>query len=179
MGRDKALLPWGDGTLLDHAIARLEEVACEVMLLTGSEARYSELRPAVTDAAPGAGPLSALAAALAATERPLAVFLGVDLPRVPSALLAELVVLCRGWDAAVPLGPSGPEPLCAVYSESCLAAIRRRLGSGERKMTSFWPDVRVRRVGLDLLPGGGADPFLNVNTRPDYERALREAGLSG
>jgi molybdenum cofactor guanylyltransferase len=180
MGRDKALLPWGSGTLLDHTLGRLEDVTPEVVLLTGSERRYSDARRVVTDARPGAGPLSALAAALAASERPLGLFLGVDLPLVPSALLAELVELSRGWDAAVPVRPAGPEPLCAVYSRSCLAPILRHLDAGERKMTSFWADVRVRRVDPGLLEGfGRVDPFLNVNTRADYERALRAAGLSG
>jgi len=180
MGRDKALLPWGSGTLLDHTLGRLQEVTPEVVLLTGSARRYSEARRVVTDDRPGAGPLAALAAALAASNRSLGLFLGVDLPLVPSALLLRLVELSRGWDAAVPVLPAGPEPLCAVYSRSCLAPVLRRLDAGERKMTSFWDDVRVRQVDPGLLGDFGVrNPFLNVNTGADYERALREAGLSG
>jgi hypothetical protein len=48
--------------------------------------------------------------------------------------------------------------------------------SGDFKMTSFWPDVRVREVGLEELVvfGEPSQLFLNVNTPEEYERALRE-----
>ena len=39
MGRDKALLPWENGTLLDHAIARLRAVCDEVRILSGPASR--------------------------------------------------------------------------------------------------------------------------------------------
>ena len=39
MGRDKALLRWGGGTLLDHAITRLRAVCLEVRILSGREPR--------------------------------------------------------------------------------------------------------------------------------------------
>ncbi len=65
-----------------------------------------------------------------------------------------------------------PEPLCAVYRVTCLDAVQRRLEAGDRKMTSFWPDVRVRVVKEDELAAFG-DPeqmFENLNTPEDYRR---------
>jgi hypothetical protein len=50
--------------------------------------------------------------------------------------------------------------------------IRRRLLSGDAKMTGFWPDVRVRELGpVELAPfGDPATLFANVNAEDDYAR---------
>lgn len=176
MGRDKALLPWDGATLLDHALARLGAVCAEVRILCGPAPRYQDRgRPLVLDAAPGTGPLGALAAALTSASGHAALLLGVDLPLVTVPLLAAL--LAADGDAVVPVGPRGPEPLCALYRAACLGPVRRRLAASDLKMTSFWPDVRVRRLEGAALAALG-DPqrlFRNVNAPADYEAAEDDA----
>jgi molybdopterin-guanine dinucleotide biosynthesis protein A len=99
----------------------------------------------------------------------IALFLAVDLPGVPVPLLSRLIALAHEADAVVPVTARGPEPLCAVYSTRCLEAVRRRVTQGDLKMTSFWPDVRVREVGEDeiALFGDPGTLFHNVNTPND------------
>jgi molybdopterin-guanine dinucleotide biosynthesis protein A len=173
MGRDKALLPWGDGTLLGHAVARLSSVAADVRVLCGSEERYQgHGLPVVTDALSGHGAMSGLHAGLVAQGVGLGLYLAVDLPEVPADLLRALVNLAPGWDAVVPVTARGPEPLCAVYGPACLGAVKRCLAGGDVKMTAFWGDVRVREVGPDALAAFG-DPerlFANLNSPDEYAR---------
>jgi molybdopterin-guanine dinucleotide biosynthesis protein A len=170
MGRDKALLPWQGSTLLDHAIARLSAVCGEVRILCGPGPRYEDRgRPLVVDAIPDGGPLAGIAAGLESAGDAAGVYLGVDLPHVPVALLEMLIALTDA-DAIVPVTPGGPEPLCAVYGPGCRDAVRARLAAGDRRMTSFWPDVRVRTVEGAALAAFG-DPqriFHNVNAPADY-----------
>jgi molybdopterin-guanine dinucleotide biosynthesis protein A len=176
MGRDKALLPWGGATLLDHAVARLREVSSEVRILSGVEPRYAERGLLViTDAQPEAGPLAGVLAGLDAAQGVPALFLAVDLPFVPSSLLARLLELLREADAVVPVTEDGAHPLCAAYAAACAGPIRRRLAAGERKMTAFWPEVRVRELrGAELARHGDAAALLrNVNAPEDYAEALR------
>ena len=172
MGRDKALLPWDGSTLLDHAIARLRAVCADVRILCGPAPRYADRGlPLVLDAL-GDGPLAGLAAGLQSAGDAPGLYLGVDLPHVTVALLAALLALDPGADAIVPVTPGGPEPLCAVYRTGCGDAVRARLSAGDRKMTSFWPDVRVRALEGDALLAFG-DPrriFDNVNAPADYRR---------
>ena len=169
MGRDKALLPWENGTLLDHAIARLRAVCDEVRILSGPERRYEDRGvPVVADRVRDAGPLAGLDAALAdAGGRPI-LFLGVDLPFVTCALLEALRAWLVGADAAVPVVAGRPEPLCAAYGPGGLDAVVARLAAGERRMTSFWPDVSVHEVRETELAGLGdaAALFRNLN-RPE------------
>lgn len=182
MGRDKALLPWEGTTLLDHAIARLEAVTADVRILCGPAARYADRnRPLVLDALTDeagvpAGPLAGLASGLASAGDAAGLYLGVDLPFVPVELLAALASMEDG-DAVVPVGAGGPEPLCAVYRAPCLPAVRARLQAGDRHMTSFWPDVRVRTVEGDALAAFGDQRrlFRNVNRPEDYREVTGAA----
>lgn len=179
-GSEKALLPWPGGpTLLDHAVRRLASVCADVTILSGRRSRHRDRGIAVvTDVAEGEAPLAGVLAALEATAHPFGLFLAVDLPFVPEALLRHLVGLASEGDAVVPATAQGPEPLCAVYSRACAAAMRRRVEAKDWRMTSFWSEVNVRIVAADELRRFG-DPgrvFLNLNTREDYEAALRLAG---
>ena len=174
MGRDKALLPWADDTLLDHALARLRLVCGAVMVACGADPRYGEAgAPLVIDAVADAGPLGALVSALAHSATPLALLLAVDLPFATPELLAYLVETAGGADAVVPVTRDGPHPLCAVYRTTCLAPARRRLDAGEYKMTSFWPDVSVLTLPEEALTPFGEPGHLlaNINTQKDYADA--------
>lgn len=183
MGADKALLPWGRTTLLDHAASLLHAVSGDVRVLCGPEPRYEGHGHAVvTDHAAdapadsegaGAGPLAGLLAALRSAAGRHALILAVDLPLVTAEVLAALAAARGQGDAVVPVTARGPEPLCAVYSPSCAEAVARRLAAGERRMTSFWPDVRVRRFeAAELARFGDPDRlFLNVNAPADYAAA--------
>jgi molybdopterin-guanine dinucleotide biosynthesis protein A len=172
MGRDKALLPWRGATLLDHALHRLRQVCGRVFILCGPDRRYEQRGlPVIVDAVADAGPLSGLAAGLGALGDEPGLFLAVDLPHVPVPLLGSLLEWSAGYDAVVPVSAAGPEPLCAVYTRTCLEPAARRLAAGDLKMTSFWPDVRVLEIAApELRPFGETHAvFRNLNEPSDFD----------
>ncbi len=74
-------------------------------------------------------------------------------------------------------GRRGIEPLCAYYATECLDAVERALDRGDRRVISFFEELRVARVPLDEVRRFG-DPevlFMNVNTPAERERAERIA----
>lgn len=179
MGRDKALLPWGGTDLLGHALARLGGLTDDVRILCGPRLRYEGRGvPVVVDRIEDAGPIAGILAGLEAAGGRAGLFLGVDLPLVPIPLLAHLAAQASAFDAIVPVSPRGPEPLCAVYGPACLEPVRRRVDAGERKMTAFWPDVRVREVGPEELLAFGEPKalFQNTNAAEDYTLSLARRG---
>jgi len=118
MGRDKALLAWGESTLLDHTLARLREVCDEVRILSGPTMRYANCGfPVEVDAVPDSGPLGGLYTGLSGLAHDaLGLFLAVDLPGVPVSLLQQLLELADGdgiQQRVVGKNPQDTEPrLC-------------------------------------------------------------------
>jgi molybdopterin-guanine dinucleotide biosynthesis protein A len=182
MGRDKALLPWGATDLLGHSLARLLRVTDDVRILCGPEPRYEDRGvPVVVDRLADAGPVAGLVAALEESGGRPGLLVAVDLPLVPVPLLERLAELGTAWDAVVPRSARGREPLCAFYAPSCLEPIRRRVATGDMRMTSFWPDARVLEVGPSEWAAFG-DPdalFRNVNTPADLETAPSARDAAG
>jgi molybdopterin-guanine dinucleotide biosynthesis protein A len=72
------------------------------------------------------------------------------------------------------------EPLCAYYSERCLAPVTRRLDDGERRVVSFFDDVRVARIAAPEVATLGEPSlmFMNINSPRDLALAERHASSS-
>ncbi len=170
MGTDKALVDLAGARFLDRSIAALSPLVDEVVLATGSEARYPELgHRTVTDAVPDSGPLSGLLAGLEQAResgRELVLVVACDTPRAEERLYRALVERLADADACLLRTPDGLEPLCAVYRTTCAAPARAALESGRRRMTSFHDEVQLAFLELDELPAdlAAARPDTNVNT---------------
>jgi len=88
-------------------------------------------------------------------------------------LPAHMAALAPGFDAVVPRPGGKLQPLHALYSRACLAAIEHCLQEGERKADAFLSAVSVRHVeDEEIAP---LDPqwrsFFNVNSRDDLAQA--------
>jgi molybdopterin-guanine dinucleotide biosynthesis protein A len=169
IGRDKALLPFGDSTLIQHAIVRTREVTKDVRILCGPRSRYQEFGvPVIEDEICGVGPLSGLYAALFSASvdgRERIVWLGVDLPLVPSEFLSSLLAGLDRADVVMARTSRGPEPLCAAFRvEPSLAVVRRALLAGRLKLTDALEGLLVSHLDADDAV------FVNINTFRDYDR---------
>ena len=166
MGRDKALLPWRDRTLVDH-IADAVQAAAGSVTLIGDPAKYAHLGYAVAaDMVADCGPLGGILTALAASQSDWNLVLACDLPEVDAAFLRTLLARAAdiGADALLPAGPSGlPEPLCAVYHRRCLDAIRAAVANGVRKVSDGLASLKIE---IWRLPDSAV--FHNLNTSEDW-----------
>jgi len=176
MGRDKALLPFGDRPLAAWMAERLRGV-CGNVALVGSAAKYSGLGfPVVEDSYRGSGPLAGIQAALHSSPAPYNLIAGCDMPYLHAEFLRWLVERAQAMDAAVTIPESenfGYEPLCGVYTKACLGTIEEALQSGENMVQRV-----LERLPMLLLPADEwkrYDPegnlFRNLNTWDAYEQA--------
>jgi molybdopterin-guanine dinucleotide biosynthesis protein A len=124
----------------------------------------------------GDGALGGLHAALTHAGGRAVLVVAWDMPYASEGLLRALRALGeRDADAAVPESETsgrGVEPLCAWYAPSCLAAIERRLDAGDRRVVSFFDDVRVARMPAAEVSQWGepARIFFNVNSPTDLSQ---------
>ena len=75
------------------------------------------------------------------------------------------------WDAVVPVVAGRPQPLHALYHRRCLPAVEAALQTGERRMDSFYPQVRIRFVTEDEVRPIDSElrSFVNVNTPEEWD----------
>jgi len=171
-GLDKGALLVDGRSIRDRQLAELAMLddALDVMIVGGPAVQSTDVRW-VSDRVPGLGPLGGVHTALLEAAADPVIVLACDMPNVSAPLLGHLHALARGFDAAVPRTEDGYHPLCAVYARTCVEPIARRLAAGQLKMTGFFDDVRVRKVGVEELRAfGDVDRLLaNVNSPPDHE----------
>jgi molybdopterin-guanine dinucleotide biosynthesis protein A len=191
MGSPKALLPVPpDGMpLLAHIIRRVEPLHATRILVVSNDAALGEQvdlptgATVVADGWPGTGTLGGIATALSSLrpDEEWALVLACDLPLVRHELCGLLLEIAAGeeesgggWACIMPVVGGYEEPLHALYHRSCLPAIVARLERGERRVISFLPDVRTRRVEEAELRT--VDPalrsFVNANTPEEWQAAL-------
>ena len=132
----------------------------------------------VFDPEPHAGVLPALAAGLSVASGDVCLAVACDMPFVSRDLFQRELELLEGADVVIPRTQDYLEPMHAVYRRGpVLAAIQAALARGERRMISYFPDVRVREMPeaewRPLDPAGRA--FFNVNTPEDLAEAQRLA----
>jgi molybdenum cofactor guanylyltransferase len=186
MGQDKVWLPLDGVPLIERVVGRVLPVAGEVLFSANAPARFATLAATlpvpgqvVADIFPGAGPLAGLHAGLTAARHDLLLALAADMPFVNLALIQQMIGLAEGFDAVVPQtrrpesGELTWEPLHALYRRSCAAAVAARLAAGERRIFSFFPDVRTRALTPAEIAAVDPDAraFFNINTPEDWQRA--------
>jgi len=180
MGRDKATLPAGDTTLIEHLARRLGPVVDETIIASGSVAASVAGVRVVADHQPGHGPLAGMLAGLAAANHRLVWVVGCDLPDVEPALGSLLVALAGDYEAVVPRPDHEPEGVCALYLRELAPRIAALLDAGERSIKSLLDGSAVRYVGSEELRT--VDPelrsFRNINTPADYQDWLRTQPVS-
>ena len=180
MGRAKAALPAGDGTLIEHLARRLAPVIDEIIIAGGSERTSLDGVRLVQDRDGGLGPLAGIHAGLTAARHPHAFVVGCDLPDVEPALVTLLRHLAGDYDAVVPRVDRDPEGVCALYARTLAPRIEGLLDARERSIKGLLAASHVRYVGPDEL--FAVDPelrsFRNINTPADYQAWLRSQPAS-
>jgi len=177
MGRPKAALPYGAGTLLDFQVAKLSPifdevfvVAKEPLISAGVAARV------VLDGVKEHAAIYGLARALEDARDRIFV-LAVDLPALTPVLIREIGA--RGLEtpapALLPRADGRLQPLAGVWRRAALPTARQRIAEGELSLHGLAEEIRpeifdeVEWRALD--PSGRA--FENINTLEQYE-AMRE-----
>lgn len=176
MGRDKALLPYGDVPLAAHVHARLSEVF-ETVLVVGRSGEFPVPGArCIGDRHPGGGPLEGLATGMEALEASDVLLAACDMPGLRVPLLRFLGEQKGDTEAVVPCSPRGPEPLLAVYSRRILPRLRAYLADGERSATRFLSTLQLKTIPFEVIrrydPDGAS--FRNLNRPEDYQAALRD-----
>lgn len=184
MGRDKALLELAGTPLLTRMAALLVPLVAQITLL-GNPIQFDKFGyPVVEDKWPDAGPLGAIATAIAAASEPWSFILACDLPYLTGDWLAWLLgratktAQSKPVDIFIPETAHGLEPLCAVYRSACAPTLAAALDRGVRKVSDAFAGLIVERITESEWRKFSSDGklFRNMNTPEDYQEARMHFG---
>lgn len=177
MGEDKGLVPLAGRPMIEHVLTRVAGLGDETLVTTNDPDSYDFLDlPLAPDAEPGAGALPGLRTALKAAHGDTVLVLACDMPFVNRLLLEHMLEQSSNADVVVPRWDDNYQTLHAVYNRKrTLRAVEQALAEGERRMISFYPQLRVHVVEPEQIsqydPKGRS--FFNVNTPDELLEAER------
>lgn len=185
MGRDKATLPFGRHTLLQHIVETLSKIFEPTSIVVVSAVGQSlPTLPTdivvVHDSVPGRGPLEAMAAGFRELPKPFdaAFVCSCDAPFITPAVVLYLVRQLGEYDAVMPFDDSGLHPLCGAYHRRVLKHIEQQLAGDILRMQTMIELLSTNRLPAHELRG--IDPqlrsLINLNHPGDYENALATLG---
>lgn len=177
IGRDKCVLEINGNPVLKIVLGKLKPLFEEIILVTNTAElfdRDSEFKIA-TDEIPYQGPLGGILAGLSASSYKYNLVVACDMPFLNTDLIRFLFDELSDADVIVPCSQKGIEPLHSVYSKNCLPAIREKLRCGEKRVISFFDEVKIAYVDEERVKR--FDPqylsFFNINTLEDWKLAQK------
>ena len=176
MGRPKALLPFGDETLIERVVHRLRPLAAHTVIAAGAHVAIPALDGVrvVDDPTPLQGPLSGILNGLRAMSTDLAFVCGCDHPFLEPRLIELLVERSAAGPGAVALVADVAQPLLATYRSTVADVAAAMLAAGERRAVDLVRRARlteVREAELLIADPSGAS-FVDVDTPQAYQDAL-------
>ena len=185
LGRSKALQVIEGKSLIQWVIDRLATLSTEIIVVTAHGKAIpcsSSIRiKTVADIYPSKSPLVGIYSGLIASACPQAIVVGCDMPFLNIGLLDYMSQICSSFDVVVPQIKDKLEPLCSVYSKSCLAPMQGLLEQNERRISELFSMVKVRYIEEDEI--NSFDPehlsFFNINSQADLDRAKKLATERG
>jgi len=92
---------------------------------------------------------------------------------INSTLSRFMIQQAEGYDVTVPCHGIHLQPLFAVYSKTCVPAVKKSLSASRYKIVDFYPQVRVNYVNEEKLQAlSDIDIVLfNVNTPVDLGKS--------
>jgi molybdopterin-guanine dinucleotide biosynthesis protein A len=171
MGQSKAMLPFGNETLLQRAVRILGSVAWPIVVIAAKEQNLPEL-PAgaqiLRDDLEAQGPLPALALGLQALagDVDVAFALACDLPFLQAETIVRITNSLEQQRIAAPWSHCFFHPLAAAYRTEVLPELLKMQASGERSLQRLFERIPAERVAV------ADDELRNLNTPVDYQSAL-------
>lgn len=185
MGQNKALLPLGEASLIEHVIRRMRCVTDELLLITNAPTEYTHLGlPMYTDMIPDAGALGGIYTGLTHASHDTVLCVACDSPFLVPNLLTYLVSVLDEYDAVMPYTYKAPpsdnkdapitlQTLCAAYSKRCLPIIELMLQESELRVHALQERANILTLAPEIWKTYDSEghSFFNVNTPEDFEKA--------
>jgi len=169
MGKDKALLPFGEYTTLSEFQYKKLNMLFSQVYLSAKENKFDFKCPVITDTFKEDSPLVGIISIFETLEIEEVFILSVDAPFINQAVIESIYEEeNKEYDVIVAQSPSGTQPLCGIYKKSILALAYQQLEKNNHKLHDLLSLARTLYVPFkdDTL-------FSNLNHPDEYQQALK------
>lgn len=171
MGQDKGLMLFNGQSFIDHAVQIVKDVCNSVIIITNQDG-YERLNiPVYNDIIKAKGPAAGVYTGLYYSKTQYNLIIGCDMPFLSSEFLGYLLSqIDEKADAIVPEYENRSQPLCAVYSKSCLSQFKQFIQNGQLKMKEIIRQLHTKHVIIDETSGFySSNLFTNINTQKELK----------
>jgi len=149
MGKDKALRLLAGVPLVQHACNLVRSAGLEPRI-AGARSDLSSFAPTLLDdpACSGLGPLAGICSVLTNTSAPLALFLPVDMPLLPTSLIIYLLHHATVTQSAVTVVSVGGfiQTFPAIIDKAALPSLQSSLDSEDRNCLPCWGRLSIEAL---------------------------------
>jgi len=174
LGCDKILLPYRGKPLVLHLYGILSSLFNRTSLIGYTRPELDrEGLECIPDQFPDCGVLGGICTALINSSTDHVFVAAGDMPFLTQSVVNEILSHRHEAYAVIPAGPSGMEPLCAVYSKSCLEPMLSRIERKRLKVIDALAELSVFQLRMSP-DNSGSSPFFNINTPEDLEKLISQ-----
>ncbi len=169
MGKDKALLPFGDfSTLSEYQYNRLSKIFKRVYISAKSN-KFDFRADIIEDNYKTSSPLVALISIFENLNINEVFILSVDAPFISKDIIEKLYRKAKESSNTIIVASStnGIEPLCGIYRRDILDLAKEFLKADNHKLTSLIKSSTSKIVKFNLTK-----EFINLNREEDYKKAI-------
>lgn len=178
MGKDKALLKYGDETFMSASLKKLNTLFDEVILVLDNVEKYHiENVKIIKDIYPGMGPMGGIHAALKAAKNDWIFVIPCDMPMWETSLVEEILKHRLDNDIVVPVINDHMEPLFALYNKTCIPGIEECLNNNIIKVIKLYPMVKTHYLVLEKVYNEVEKckkSLFNINTPEDLKLLMQD-----
>jgi molybdenum cofactor guanylyltransferase len=176
-GKNKALLPVGDHSIVERQINLFQDLFDQVIVVTNHLSEFAAWGiTLVSDLLPIRSSLTGIHAGLFYTKSSHAFISACDMPFLKREMIEVVFQAFEPrWDVVVPVTREGFQPLCAIYSRRCIKPIEDQLGRGELKISKLFSQIKIKTIPEESLRSVDRDliSFFNINTVEDLSRSRK------
>lgn len=170
MGKDKAFLELGEGTLIEMLVEKGRAFGFDEIIIVSNEIeKYLFLKvKVVKDFYPGMGPLAGIHAGLTHSRYWNNFVIPCDMPFISLELIKQLLAVQNDCKVVVPKIGDKFQPLAALYTKDCVSHIAYLLENKISKVIELYDLVKTCYLEIEEN-----NCFFNINTPDDFLKAKK------
>ena len=181
---DKAFLEFPCGNknekpLIEITLNKFRDIFNEIIIVTNSPEKYKHFEAKlVKDIFQNKGSLGGIYSGLENSSNDYNFITACDMPFLNIDLMKYVNSFPRNYEILIPKTKSGYETMHAIYSKKCLKTIERNIKLDKLKILDFFEGMNVQEIdeeSLKKIDTNFTRAFFNINTKEDYEEAVKVA----